>query len=71
MKLTPKKSLLGKRDLSTGRVAVSSALGRILLHSKTDSVNIISAIRTAVKDGTSEKIELQKPITKEELETSK
>ncbi|WPO92516.1 hypothetical protein [Chryseobacterium sp. HR92] len=71
MKLNSKKSLLGKRDLSTGRVAVSSALGRILLHSKTDSVNIISAIRTAVKDGTSEKIELQKPITKEELETSK
>lgn len=71
MKNNIKKSLLGRRDLSTGRVAVSSALGRILLHSKTDSTNIISAIRAAAKDGVSEKINLEQPITKEELETSK
>jgi len=71
MKKNIKKSLLGKRDLSSGRVAVSSALGRILLHSEKDSFNIISAIRTAAKDGISKKIELMQPITKEELETSK
>ncbi|WP_294321064.1 hypothetical protein [uncultured Chryseobacterium sp.] len=71
MKNNIKKSLLGKRDLSTGKVAVSSALGRILLHSKADSVNIISAIRAAVKDGKSSNIKLHQPIKKEELKTSK
>jgi hypothetical protein len=49
MKKDIRKSLLGKRDLSTGRVSVGSALGRILLHRKDDSNKIFLLLELLLK----------------------